>query len=235
MFSLSAVSQSSMLKWKSEPLSGSFGRQYNIDSLRVDKIFTSDGYKAWWGGVLHLWRLAAASKGSSQAGSSRRTEREARWPGGPPVHTPSPLVHTSPGIRCLHSALEAHLQWQAMHADILLQSDFCPGNFLRLHFQDVSSSRAVAVGHSWERTAVSTQLVARGASGLHGLSKGGRKIIFGAGMSGAGSPNQILCMPDSSRKRANLVDRHAEGGKGERQLRQYYGESDRGKKYLFPP
>ena len=118
------------------------------------------------GGVLHLWRLAAASKGSSQAGSSRRTEREARWPGGPPVHTPSPLVHTSPGIRCLHSALEAHLQWQAMHADILLQSDFCPENFLRLHFQDVSSSRAVAVGHSWERTAVSTQLVARGASGL---------------------------------------------------------------------
>ena len=165
VFSLSAVSHRFMLKWKSEASSGSFGKQYNLDSQHAEKIFTSDGYKAW-GGVLHLWRLAAASKGSSQAGSSRRTEREARWPGGPPVHTPSPLVHTSPGIRCLHSALEAHLQWQAMHADILLQSDFCPENFLRLHLQDVSSSRAVAVGHSWERTAVSTQLVARGASGL---------------------------------------------------------------------
>ena len=224
-----------MLKWKSEASSGSFGKQYNLDSQHAEKIFTSDGYKSW-GGVLHLWRLAAASKGSSQAGSSRRTEREARWPGGPPVHTPSPLVHTSPGIRCLHSALEAHLQWQAMHADILLQSDFCPENFLRLHFQDVSSSRAVAVGHSWERTAVSTQLVARGASGLQG-SKGwagaAGKSYLELEWVEQGCPKKYrVCLTLPEKGPIWLIDTQR-GERGKRRLRQSFGESDGGKKYLF--
>ena len=38
-------------------------------------------------------------------------------------------------------------------------------------------------------------------------------------MSGAGMPKKIPCMPDSSRKRANLVDRHAEGGNGEKAIK----------------